>query len=177
MGKEMIEQMKKQDESQSKPSNLKIAGKKIGDIQAEDIEKFSLGELEKAREQQVTRDRQEKIRQRKLESKRVDHLSRAIREEENTMLGEWADQIEEEDIAFLNKASALDEQEQRKKHEEALAEKNMLIVFQSHKDAWMKQQLDARYKDHTEKVEAKLQKAMDKEAENKIERAIRRRDE
>merc|ERR550537_1564100 len=99
--KEMLEQMKNREEN--KPSNLKIGGKKIGDIQAEDMEGISFDQIEKAREAQVTRERQEKIRQRKLESKRVDHLSRAVREEDKMKLDEWAQQVEDEDNEILDR--------------------------------------------------------------------------
>merc|ERR1719287_350743 len=99
--KEMLEQMKKQDESIGK-KEMKIAGKKLGEIDLEvDIEKFTLGELEKARSTQVLRERQRKIDQRKLESKRVDHLSRAVREEETAKLEDWGAQVEAKEFCIL----------------------------------------------------------------------------
>jgi len=170
--KEMLEQMKKQDES--KPSNLKIAGKKIGDIQAEDIEKFSLHELEHAREVQVQRERQEKIRQRKLESKRVDHLSRAFREEEKTRLNDWIDQTLEKDQQFLEEARKQDEAEQRLKHQEGIVEKKMIAPFQDEKDKWIEDQLEDKRREHNQLVQEKILQGRMKAARDKIERARKR---
>jgi len=172
--KDMLEAMKKQDES--KPTNLKIGGKKIGDIQAEDIEGIDLNQLERAREQQVTRERQEKIRQRKLESKRVDHVSRAMREEEKSKLADWAEKVQISDTEFLNAATARDEAEQLKTHEAALVEKQMLVVFQEQKDSWVEEQLATKYEEHLQLVKDKQEKARQAEAEAKMERARKRRD-
>merc|ERR1719253_1438880 len=110
--KEMLEEMKKQADS-LKAANLKVGGKKITEIVADDLEKIGIGEIEKAREAQVQRERQEKIRQRKLESKRVDHLARALREEEQKLLDDWADEIEEKDRIYMEKAEDENTDEQR----------------------------------------------------------------
>merc|ERR1712217_356622 len=55
---EMLAMMKKGEET--KPSKLKIMGKSINDIQATDLEGISLNEIEKAREAQMQRERQDK---------------------------------------------------------------------------------------------------------------------
>ncbi|CAE8625115.1 unnamed protein product, partial [Polarella glacialis] len=89
--KEMLEQMKKLADQKS---NLKVAGKKITDIEEEDLDNISFDQIEKAREAQITRERQDKIRARKMENKRVDHLARALREEETPLIDDWADEIE-----------------------------------------------------------------------------------
>merc|ERR1719389_496192 len=115
----MLEQMKNREEN--KPSNLKIGGKKIGDIQAEDMESISFDQLEKAREAQVQRERQEKIRQRKLESKRVDHLARAMREEEKGLLGDWADSIREADDRAHDDFEVREEKKLKADHEKLIA--------------------------------------------------------
>lgn len=171
--KEMLEQMKKQDES--KPSNLKIAGKKIGDIQAEDIEKFSIDELERARQTQVQRERQEKIRQRKLESKRVDHLSRAIREEEKAKLPDFRETVYRTDNAFLEQVQKDDVEDQKRKHEEGLIEKRTLEVFQAPKDEYVQKDLAKRVTQHETRVDQALTKSRNKAAEQKIERARKRK--
>merc|ERR1712203_820061 len=69
--KEMLEQMKKQAGQES--LNMKIRGKKILDIVADDLKNVDASEIEKAHEAQVQKKRQNKIKIRKDESKRVDH--------------------------------------------------------------------------------------------------------
>jgi len=144
--KEMLEQMKKQDES--KPTNLKIGGKKIGDITAEDLESVNINEIEKAREAQVQRERQEKIRQRKLESKRVDHLSRAYREEEKAKIDQWAEDTQVADDNLLDLAQERDEEEQHKRHDAGLVEKKQMLAFVDQKTKWVEEQFETRYEEH-----------------------------
>merc|ERR1711904_644705 len=112
---------------------------------------------------QAQRERQEKIRQRKLESKRVDHLARAMREEEKDKLDEWADDTAYADEAFLKDARARDHAVQKEKHTKAMAEKDLLIVFQEEKDTWMDKQLEAKYTEFREQQRVKRQARMDKE--------------
>merc|ERR1712094_110948 len=131
-------------------------GKKIGDINTEDIADISLDQLEKARGMQVQRERQEKIRQRKLESKRVDHLARAMREEEKSKLMDWCDEIEEQDNQFLDEAQERDEEEQFKNHEAGLAKKKQLIAFQEQKDKWVKEQSALKREAHNQAVTEKM---------------------
>merc|ERR1711957_1108220 len=122
---------------------LKVGGKKITDITAEDLPSFGFEQIEAARVGQAKRDRQEKIRQRKLESKRVDHLARALREEEKPQIEDWADRTNSEDTEFLNKAEAANAEDQLKKHKEVLAERDLLIVFKESKDTWCCDKLEA----------------------------------
>merc|ERR1719162_2529020 len=87
-----------------------------------------------ARQAQIQRERQEKVRQRKLESKRVDHLARALREEEAALLEKWRDDIEESDRALLEKIEEASTKDQRAAHKKGLEEKELLLVFKSVKD-------------------------------------------
>merc|ERR1719253_11426 len=168
--KEMLEEMKKQADS-LKAANLKVGGKKITEIVADDLEKIGIGEIEKAREAQVQRERQEKIRQRKLESKRVDHLARALREEEQKLLDEWADNIEEQDREYLDKAEDQNTEEQRKAHEETLKERTVLLVYKDTVDNWVNEKLEDRRDKHWKAEEERDNRVLQKITENKIERA------
>merc|ERR1712066_1051855 len=120
------------------------------------------------RQVQLKRDRQEKIRNRKMESKRVDHLARALREEERPLLNKWKDQIQREDEKFLQKAEEANADEQYKKHEEALKEKNSLIAFRDGKEAWCDEKLEEREADWEEERGAQERRLRGKVAENKI---------
>merc|ERR1712087_344330 len=150
---------------------MTVGGKKINDITAADLETISPEQIEAARQVQLKRDRQEKIRNRKMESKRVDHLARALREEERPLLNKWKDQIQQKDDKFLEKAEAQNADEQFKKHEEALKEKTALIGFRDGKEAWCEEKLADRQADWEEELSAQKRRLMGKVAENKIKRA------
>merc|ERR1711870_33485 len=153
---------------------MTVGGKKINDITAEDLKDITADQIEAARQVQLKRDRQEKIRNRKMESKRVDHLARALREEERPLLNKWKDQIQREDDKFLEKAESQNADEQYKKHEEALKEKNSLIAFRDGKEAWCAEKLEDREADWEEARGAQERKLKGKVAQNKIERAKER---
>merc|ERR1711948_193401 len=158
--KEEIERRKEESEQrklaqdkelQAKSADLNkamtVGGKKINDITAEDLKDITADQIEAARQVQLKRDRQEKIRNRKMESKRVDHLARALREEERPLLNKWKDQIQREDKEFLDKAEDNNASEQKKKHEEALKAKTALIGFRDGKEAWCEEKLADRKAD------------------------------
>merc|ERR1719329_924141 len=163
----MLDQMKKQAEDRS--VNLKVGGKKIHEIEAEDLAKIGFDEIEKAREAQVQRERQEKIRQRKLESKRVDHLSRAYREEEKAKIDQWAEDTQVADDNLLDLAQERDEEEQHKRHDAGLVEKKQMLAFVDQKTKWVEEQLETRYEEHQVAAAKKLEKAKQEEAGKKIE--------
>merc|ERR1712039_361173 len=151
--------------------SMTIGGKKINEIAAEDLKDITADQIEAARQVQLKRDRQEKIRNRKMESKRVDHLARALREEERPLLNKWKDQIQREGEKFLEKTEEHNASEQYKKHEEALKEKTALIGFRDGKEAWCEEKLADRQADWEEELAAQKRRLMGKVAENKIKRA------
>eukprot|EP00929_Paragymnodinium_shiwhaense_P085951 TRINITY_DN4640_c1_g1_i2.p2 TRINITY_DN4640_c1_g1~~TRINITY_DN4640_c1_g1_i2.p2 ORF type:complete len:1291 (+),score=520.77 TRINITY_DN4640_c1_g1_i2:132-4004(+) len=173
--KEMLEQMKKQADARS--VNLKVGGKKITEIEADDLENIAFEQIEKARESQVQRERQEKIRQRKLESKRIDHLARAMREESQDLMDKWAQKIQDQDDIFLEGEEAKRADQQREAHEEGLKEKAALAIFQPARESWMKEQLGEREAEWEEACMARERRCLTKVVEGKIERAKKRREE
>ncbi|CAE8695342.1 unnamed protein product, partial [Polarella glacialis] len=169
--KEMLEQMKKLADQKS---NLKVAGKKITDIEEEDLDNISFDQIEKAREAHITRERQDKIRARKMENKRVDHLARALREEETPLIDDWADQIEASDAILLGEAEKRNEGEQRTKHEKDVLEKTVLLAYQSAKDTWASSRLDDRTEEFEAKRDSQTRRLTQKVVDNKIARAKER---
>merc|ERR1711957_445724 len=143
--------------------NLKVGGKKISELVADDLDTISFDQIEKARETQVQRERQEKIRLRKMESKRVDHIARAMREEERPLLDNWADDVEDEDQKFLDRAEAKNADAQEQAHEEGLKEKTVLMVFQSKKDDWVASKMKDRKLEHRKAMRQK-QEELDQKA-------------
>merc|ERR1712151_223852 len=153
---------------------MTVGGKKINDITAADLETITADQIEAARQVQLKRDRQEKIRNRKMESKRVDHLARALREEERDLLDKWKDEIQRQDDKFLEEAEKQNAGEQRKKHDEALKEKNALIGFRDGKEAWCSEKLEARQDEWEDDRGAQERRLKGQVAENKIARAKER---
>ncbi|CAK0850751.1 unnamed protein product [Prorocentrum cordatum] len=175
--KEMLEEMKKQAEQNNTNLKINVSGggsKKITEVHAEDLEKISVADIERAREAQVLRERQEKIRQRKLESKRVDHLARALREQELPYLDDWAYDVEEQDRAFLEVAEERCAEQQRKKHAEDLKEKALMMVFEKAKEAWAAELLEAREEEYFEKVKERERRLEQKVVDLKIANAKKR---
>merc|ERR1711920_1092927 len=152
-------------------TKLVVGGKKIAEITEDDLHNISAEQIEAAREGQLKRDRQEKIRQRKLESKRVDHLARAMREEERPKIAKWSTDIEKEDNTKIDKAEANNANEQLQKHKELLAERDLLKQFQASKDEWVNEQMDAREEEYTEVSREREYRLRKKVAALKIERA------
>eukprot|EP00971_Amphidinium_carterae_P240346 4771549-Amphidinium_carterae.1 len=158
---EMLAQMKKQAE-QRRNATVKVGGKKIDQIGAADLSNFTLDQIEKAKEAQELKERQERIRQRKLESKRVDHLARAMREEEQKRIDKWAEEIEAEDQAFTDQALERQTAEQRRKHQEDLKEKEAFVAFQESRQVWLDDKLEERTDAWDTKDAERLKRAMDK---------------
>merc|ERR1712176_274378 len=86
----------------------------------------------------------------------------------------WKDQIQREDDKVLEKAEAQNADEQYKKHEEALKEKNALIGFRDGKEAWCNEKLTDREADWEEERNAQERRLRGRVAENKIARAKER---
>jgi len=172
----MLEEMKKQADL-SKASNLKIEGKKLTEIDAEDMTKLDPAKIIQAREAQKRRDRQEKIRQRKLESKRVDHLARALREEECARLEEWAEDIANQDWDYIQEAEEKLVEQQRAKHQEALAERDAVIKYCKAKDNWKRRQLLDREDAHNDLLEERRARLVKQLVQMKIDNARKRYEE
>merc|ERR1712085_58480 len=168
--------MKKQADL-SKASNLKIEGKKIKEIDVSDMNNMDTAKLLAARQAQIHRERQEKIRHRKLESKRVDHLARALREGEIDLLDQWKDDVEKLDQEYLDREEEAKAVEQKVKHEEALKEREMLLDFQDAKDAWVDSKLEVRREEFEKKFEERKERIFKKIVENKIARARKRKED
>merc|ERR1719487_527054 len=131
----MIEEMRKTAMQVAKASGgkqLKVGGKRLDEINsAEDLQNIGMEQLEKARQDLVQKDRAEKIRQRKLESKRCDHMARALREEESKVIQEWADKTEEADVERYLAFEADKHKAARDTHEENMKLKALLQQFKA----------------------------------------------
>jgi hypothetical protein len=97
--KNKLEQMKKQGGG---ALNVKIGNKKVTEFNEDDLKTLDVAEINAALLSTENRQRQEKIRARKLEGKRVDHLARAFREEELKSLPDWQDRVADEDNDILD---------------------------------------------------------------------------
>jgi len=172
---EMLTQMKKQAEEGS--VNLKVAGKRIADIGADDLDKINFNDIEKARDVQLQRVRQEKIRQRKLESKRVDHLARALREEQFSLLADWSHEVVEEDEKVLEQIEEVKSNEQRLIHEQKLNERDAVAKYLDAVNDWTEEQLYDRRTAWEEKCAERNKRLTEIAVANKIQRAKKRYDQ
>jgi len=166
--KELLQQIKKQAVASEK---VKVGGKKIKEIQEEDLEKIGLESIEKARQEQVQRERAEKIRQRKLETKRVDHLARALREGETEKMSDFAKEQETADKEFFREAKSRQNEEAKSKHQELLVEKNKLVCYLSTQQKWKKEQMKGRNQEYDRKMNERYNRVMQVLVANKVERA------
>lgn len=160
--------------TQKNPTKVQIAGKKLTEIEKDDLQTISAEEMKRALSMTVAREKQEKIRQRKLEAKRVDHLARALREEERTLLEDWAETVDIEDGKFLEKAESRDKEEQMAVHLESLKERDLLRPFREAKDDWVRNKLDNRWGEFEDAKRAQEDRLILKVAQNKIKRARER---
>merc|ERR1712048_1378741 len=161
--KEMLDQMKKI--AETKAVNLKVDGKKITEIEADDLAKIGIDKIKNARDAQLVRERQEKIRLRKLESKRIDHHARALREQSASLIDDWANTIREQDEKFLDSQESKNADVQRAEHEVALKEKTALAPFKDAKDEWTDEILEQRYEKYQKQCEEREQRCAIKIAE------------
>merc|ERR1719265_2971215 len=171
--KEILEQMKRGDTSAKVKVSTKDGSKRITEMTAEDLEQGTIGidQIERARQAQMSRERQEKIRQRKLEAKRIDHLGRAIRQEERDKLQDWGDYIHEKDEEFIEMHEEKMAEKQRIAHEAGLEEKRLLSKFLEAKQKWVDELLGERWEEFQKKSKEQISRCEQIVVENKIKRA------
>mmetsp|Transcript_114761 Transcript_114761/g.180710 ORF Transcript_114761/g.180710 Transcript_114761/m.180710 type:complete len:1113 (+) Transcript_114761:62-3400(+) len=171
--KKVKEQLEKIKEARS---DFVIDGKKVINLTEEEIKKIDAGKIEAARDTQVKREQQNKVRDRKNERKRVDHVARAFREEERSKLDDWQEEVEEKDNEILNEAEDREYERLKEEHGKKIAEKKFLSEFASVKEEWMEEQLKDRYEEHLAMVKEQTKKNQEKAVQAKIQRARDRKE-
>jgi len=173
---QIIEEIKKIAGSSSK---IHIKGKALDEIQVQDIMLGAIEyeDLEKAQEEQRNRERQERIKQRKLEAKKVDHLVRALREEEIACLDEWVKHTAKLDAESLQEVGEKQRRDDKTAFDEAQNEKKQFLMFIPYKAIWVKNKLEHRINEFEEKLRLQKGRLIKTIKAQKNERARERRRE
>jgi len=134
----------------------KAGSTKIANFHTNTLENTGVDQNDEGKKRQLQRERQEKrlqrkwrrmtsalrkekekMQQRAMESKRLDHLCRALREEEQESLEVWAGIC----IQDQESIDRLTVENQRKTHEDGLKEKAQLLVYKAAVRKWMAPQI------------------------------------
>lgn len=111
---------------------------------------------------------------RRLETKRVEYLVRALREEEAPVLKEWEQQMKESDDRRLEEIRQRDADEQKKVWLEAQELRQILLEIKPFKDEWVKQNLSIRKVEWEQKKKERHERIKKVLKAKKIERAANR---
>ena len=76
---------------------IKVQGKRLEDLDVEDLQKLDTNQLEKARETALKQEKLQKVRDFKRAFKNNDHMARALREEEVELIKKWSVEMAETD--------------------------------------------------------------------------------
>lgn len=104
---------------------LKGVSRKLDELTVDDVSDMTTEQLEKFVDEQATRERRERVKIRKADARRVDHLVRALREENAKLLATFEDKQRAKDLA---RAAEWKENVEAKNKEKC----ERLIMLQSH---------------------------------------------
>ncbi|XP_053991472.1 uncharacterized protein LOC128883294 [Hylaeus volcanicus] len=148
-------------------------GKPIEDITTDDIltGKYDHVDYETIQEELRTKEKQERSRQHRQESKRAEHLVRALREEESQLIKIWKEKVEEEDRNILKEKRAQFEKQYAKFIEERNHQKNVLKSVRKEFEAYFETCMEKRREAWEQQCRERLEKTNKILKQRKIERA------
>ncbi|OII71256.1 translation initiation factor 3 [Cryptosporidium ubiquitum] len=175
----MLDTIKKLAFKNTNSNKIVLKGKLLDEITLEDLleGKILYDDLERLQEEQCNFERQERIKQRKQEAKRLDHLARAYRLEEIPLINEWNNKIIQSDKELHKQLqdSYLLKIEEIKK--EAHKEKEILKTILPYLNNWRDKQLEIRKEELMDELKVQRLRCIKKIKELKISRAKIRRNE
>ncbi|AFZ80366.1 eukaryotic translation initiation factor 3, subunit 10, putative [Theileria equi strain WA] len=171
---QMLQEIRKLGGAQS--SKIMIKGKTLDEINVDDvIDGFvEYDDLEKAQEEQLIKERQECIKQRRAEIKRIDHFVRAIREHDILLYPEWQNSTCQEDTKLLMEVQKRRESKFKEDSEVMKQEKEAFMKYIDDKNKWVENHMAIRRqkfeREHAEQtrrfkemlVKEKIQRARDR---------------
>lgn len=162
-----------------KDSKIVIKGKQLGEINIQDVLEghVDYDDLEKAQRLQLDKERLLRVRQRRLNFKKVCYFIRACREEELPLLEEWAKRQLEEDTKILMHLQHKHEEEHRAAFTAALEEKSAFECVREDKEIWIANQLQQRQQQFEAAAAEQRQRLLRMLQIQKVQRARERRDE
>ncbi|EEA05082.1 uncharacterized protein CMU_041540 [Cryptosporidium muris RN66] len=160
-------------------SKTTIKGKALDDITLDDLMegRIQYDDLEKLQEEQCNFERQERIRQRKMEAKRLDHLARAFRTEEIPLLRKWREETIIKDKILNENLQERYQIELNTARKEARSERELLKNLLPYLNKWKEAQLEVRKDELKRELESQKYRCIKKIKEMKIARAKVRRNE
>ncbi|KAL3127941.1 putative eukaryotic translation initiation [Cryptosporidium hominis] len=175
----MLETIKKLAFKNTSSNKIVLKGKLLDEITLEDLleGRILYDDLEKLQEEQYNFERQERIKQRKQEAKRLDHLARAYRLEEIPLIMDWNKKISQSDKELHKQLqdSYLLKIEEIKK--EAHKEKEILKTILPYLNNWKDKRLEIRKEELMDELKVQRLRCIKKIKELKISRAKIRRNE
>lgn len=138
---------------------------------------YTYDDYEKAQEELRARERQEKHRQQRQELKRIEHLVRAIREEEGRVLPEWKEKCRAEDDALRAQCLSMQETKAREQYQKAVACYEAFVGIRDLVEGWVADRMAHRQDEYGAQVHERLTKLEAVLKEEKIQRARKRREE
>lgn len=175
----MLDTIKKLAFKNTNSSKIVLKGKLLDEITLEDLleGRVLYDDLEKLQEEQCNFERQERIKQRKQEAKRLDHLARAYRLEEVPLIKEWKEKVAQSDKELHKQL--LDSYQLRIEEvkKEAHKEKEILKTILPYLDSWKAEKLEVRKKELMNELKVQRLRCIKKIKELKISRAKIRRNE
>ncbi|CAD7971891.1 unnamed protein product [Amoebophrya sp. A120] len=149
--------------------NIKIGEYNLNDISEQDLEKLELTFIEQERTRIIQKDRTDKVRQRKQEAKRVDHLARAFRLIAADKIPEKAELLREEQEEILAKLEEEKIAAAKLEFERNSEKKKLAIAALAGIKAWQDVHIGKREVEYQEKLRLKQKQ----EWEKKCMRAVR----
>uniref|UniRef100_A0A0G4FH57 PCI domain-containing protein n=1 Tax=Chromera velia CCMP2878 TaxID=1169474 RepID=A0A0G4FH57_9ALVE len=172
---EMLDVLKKVANEGTTAAKIKVAGKRVDELQLEDVEHLEEAELERAQEEQRKQERAERIKLRKLEAKRVDHLVRALRTEEQPFLQKWQKTTQESDTKFVEEQELIREKTAKERFDAEKELKASLKPCEKVVNVWLEERMKGRIAQHQRDLAEQTARLQQEVLRNKIARARERR--
>lgn len=150
-----------------------VKGKALEDITPDDILRltYDYEDYERAQEELRTRERQERSRQHRQESKRAEHLVRALREEEAQLLKDWKQQTHEQDVQLIKELQVELEEELDKRKAERQRQRNIFLSIKPFKETWVAERIAEREARWKAQCQQRLERIKHVLKQRKLERA------
>ncbi|KAK6587586.1 hypothetical protein RS030_91523 [Cryptosporidium xiaoi] len=175
----MLDTIKKFEFKNTSNNKVLIKGKAIEEITLDDLleGRILFDDLERLQEEQCNFERQERIKQRKMEAKRLDHLARAYRLEEIPLINEWHRETVKSDVELNKKLHENYLLRMEEVKEEINLEKEVLRNLVPLLDNWKEKQIEVRKIELEDALRCQRQRCIKKIKDLKISRAKIRRNE
>ncbi|SOV23675.1 eukaryotic translation initiation factor 3 subunit 10, putative [Plasmodium sp. DRC-Itaito] len=178
---EAAEQMLKEIKKLCSTNTTKILmkGKYMDEITIDDILNgyVDFDDIEEAQEKLRLNERNEIIKVRKMEAKKVDHYFRAVRQVELSHMNRWIALVFQEDTEILLQEQKAAEEEQKADFEAALKEKEEYVKFSVDIEEFTKNEMKLRVEEFEKNLKAQKERLYNILKEEKIQRAKERRDQ